>query len=497
MDDTANSPPDTDAILTEALVSTAPDWLRVEDVISVTPDSRGSKRIPPHSVDAEQSVLGAVLLDNEAINPLLEIISEEDFYKKEHRVIFAAMSKLSDERQPIDVVTLTDKLRGLGQLGDCGGVAYISNLVDIVPTAANTQFYARIIREMSIRRSVVHQASEIVSEAFSSRGDIDTFIDSIEQRIFQISDARVNQGFSKIGELVKGSVRTIEEVYVNKGPIGGTQTGFSDLDGLTFGLQPSDLIIVAGRPAMGKTSFAMSIARHVALDQGKPVAVFSLEMSKEQLVTRLICSESRVNNTKVRSGRLSESDFPRIVDAASRLASAELYIDDTPAMSIIELRAKSRRLHREKPLALIVVDYLQLLRGASKKVERREQEISEISRSLKALAKELHVPVMALSQLNRGVEARHDKRPIMADLRESGAIEQDADIIEFVYRDEVYHPESNDKGIAEIIVVKHRNGPVGTVRLAFQAEHTLFVNLEENSYDNYLGADLAPGDELI
>ena len=496
MDESRELTLDSDELLTKALVSTAPDWLKVEDVVGVAPSPTAGKRIPPHSIDAEQSVLGAVLLDNEAMFSLLEIISEQDFYKKEHKIIFAAMSELSEERQPIDVITLTDRLKSSGKLSECGGVTYISNLVDIVPTAANTQFYAKIIREMSIRRSVVHQASEIVTEAFTSRGDIDQFIDSIEQRIFQISEARVNQGFSRIGDLVKASVKSIEEVYVNKGPLDGTLTGFSDLDSLTFGLQPSDLVIVAGRPAMGKTSFAMSIARHVALDQGKPVAVFSLEMSKEQLVTRLICSESRVNNTKIRSGKLSESDFPRIVDAASRLASAELYIDDTPAMSIIELRAKSRRLHREKPLALIVVDYLQLLRGTSKKVERREQEISEISRSLKALAKELAVPVVALSQLNRGVEARHDKRPIMADLRESGAIEQDADIIGFVYRDEVYNPDSSDKGIAEIIVVKHRNGPVGTVRLAFQAEHTLFVNLEEDNYD-YLGADLAPGEDLI
>ncbi|MFN8392656.1 MAG: replicative DNA helicase [Bdellovibrionota bacterium] len=477
-----------------------PEYLSDEHTSEPSDGAISGGRVPPHSLDSEQSVLGAVLLDNEALHPILEVLRPEDFYRRSHQLIFEAMIALSDKHEPTDIVTLAEQLRTTQQLPECGGVEYLSHLVDIVPTAANTQFYARIIKEMALRRKLIHEASEIAAEALSGRGEIDSFIDTVEQRIFQVSEARINPSFRRVSEIVKDSIKHIENLSFNKGPTTGVESGFIDLDHLTFGFQPGDLVIIAGRPSMGKTALALTMGLHVGLGLGRGVAVFSLEMSKEQIVMRLLCSEARVSNTRVRSGKLMETDFPRLVDAASKLAGAEIYIDDTPAVSVLEMRAKARRLHRESPLSLIIVDYLQLMRGSSKKIERREQEISEISRSLKGLAKELGIPVIALSQLNRGVETRQDKRPIMADLRESGAIEQDADLIGFVYRDEVYHPETNDKGIAELIVVKHRNGPVGTVRLGFQAEHTKFVNLEqvEENYD-YLGQDLglADEDELI
>ena len=460
-------------------------------------DAYTAGKVPPHSVDAEQSVIGGVLLDNEAINPVLEVLSADDFYVKGHQLIFEAMIGLSERMEPIDIVTLTTELKKLDRLEVVGGVDYLSQLVDAVPTAANTQYYARTVRELSVRRRLIHTIGEIADEAFSTRGDIDSFIDGVEQRIFKISDARINPSFAKVSEIVKGSIKEVERLYVNKEPITGVACGFIDLDSMTSGFQRSDLIILAGRPAMGKTSLALTIARHVGLELGKPVAVFSLEMSKEQIVMRMLCSESRVSASKVRSGKLGESDFPKLVDGASKIAQADIFIDDTAAISVLELRAKARRLHREHPLSLIVIDYLQLMRGSSRRSERREQEISEISGSLKALAKELNVPVIALSQLNRAVESRNDKRPMMADLRESGAIEQDADIIMFVYRDEVYNPDTSDKGVAEVILGKHRNGPIGTVRLLFNGDLTLFENLTETSDYDYLGGESPTGDEEL
>ena len=470
------------------------------DVVDV--DSSGAEftrtggRVPPHSIDAEQSVLGAILLDNETINTVLEVLQVDNFYQRSHQILFETMIDLYKRQNPVDIVTLTAALKAQGFLEAVGGVDYISHLVDVVPTSANTQYYARIIREMAVRRKMIHEASEIVERAFAAQEDVDGFIDSVEQRIFKIAEDRINQSFTRLGEIVKDSIKHIEQLYLNNEAITGCPSGFVDLDSLTAGFQPSDLVILAGRPSMGKTSLALSIARFIGVDYGKPVAVFSLEMSKEQITMRLLCSEARVGNSKVRTGKMSESDFPRLVDAAAKLAGADIYIDDTPAISVLEMRAKARRLHRDKPLAAIVVDYLQLMRGGSRKVERREQEISEISGALKALAKELKIPVLALSQLNRSVETRQDKRPIMADLRESGAIEQDADIIGFVYRDEVYNPDTQDKGVAELIIAKHRNGPIGTVRMAFHNEYTLFENLaEEQSYD-YLGSELPmDGDE--
>lgn len=452
-------------------------------------------RIPPHSFEAEQSVLGAVLIDNEALYSVLEVVSEDDFYRAAHRRLFAEMIALSERREPIDVLTLSSALRKSGGLDEVGGVEYLSHLVDIVPTAANAQYYARLIKEKSLRRKLIHAASDIASEAFSGDQDIDDFIDAVEQRIFRVSEAKTHASFAHVSAVVKDSVKRIEQLYVNKQAVTGVPSGFRDLDEMTSGFQPSDLVIIAGRPSMGKTALALSMAKHVAIDAGLRVAFFSLEMSKEQIVMRLLSSEAKVDNSRVRSGKLGESDFPRLVDAASTIAQAEIYVDDTPALSVLEMRAKARRLHREHALSLIFVDYLQLMRGSLRSPERREQEISEISRSLKAMAKELSLPVVALSQLNRGVETRQDKRPMMADLRESGAIEQDADIICFVYRDEAYNKDSEQKGIAELIVAKHRNGPVGTVRLGFQDKYTLFVDLEEEHDFDFLGEDFRAAEE--
>ena len=458
-------------------------------------------RVPPHSSDSEQAVLGAVLLDNEALLQVLDVLRAEDFYERSHQLLFQAMVLLWDRREPIDIVTLSSQLKAGGQIDAAGGLDYLSYLVDAVPTSANTLYYARIIKEMSLRRKLIHTAGEIAEEAMNGRGNVDSFIDSVEQRIFQVSESRIHTSFVRVGDIVKDSIKHVEYLYVNKSEITGVPSGFVDLDAMTSGFQASDLIIIAGRPSMGKTSLALTMVRHIGLLCQKRVAVFSLEMSKEQIVMRLLCAEARVSNTRVRSGNLGESDFPRLVDAASKIAQAEIFIDDTPAISVLEMRAKARRLHKESPLAMVVVDYLQLMKSGGRSADRREQEISEISGSLKALAKELSIPVVALSQLNRATESRQDKRPLMSDIRESGAIEQDADIIGFVYRDEVYNPDTTEKGVAELIISKHRNGEVGTVRLGFQGEFTLFVNLEEETAEyDYLGEDLGmpeDDDELI
>lgn len=452
-------------------------------------------KLPPHDRVSEMALLGGVLLDNESLNSALELIRPEDFYVRAHTIIFQAMIDLSERLEPIDIVTLTPELRKVNLLDQAGGVDYLSQLVDATPTAANITYYARVIRALSLRRKLIHEISEISASAFTVSGDIDSFIDQVEARIFKVSESRINPTFSKMSELVKDSIKEVERLYANQGQLTGVTSGFTELDNLTSGLQPSDLIIIAGRPAMGKTSLVLTMARSIAFEAHRPVAVFSLEMSKEQIVMRMLCGEAKVSMSRVRSGKLSESDFPRLVEAASKLAQADIFVDDTPALSVLEMRAKARRLHRERPLGAVIVDYLQLMRGSSRRNERREQEISEISASLKALAKELRVPVIALSQLNRSVESRQDKRPIMADLRESGAIEQDADIIGFVYRDEVYHPDTQDKGIAELIISKHRNGPIGTVRLAFQGEYTVFENLAEGPQYDYLGPEMSMADE--
>ena len=433
-------------------------------------------RVPPHNIEAEQSVIGGILLDNEALPNVLEILRGGEFYRAAHRTIFGAVLELFERNEPCDLVTLTDLLRSQKKLEEVGGASYLASLVDRVPSSANTGQYARIVKEKSMVRTLISRATEIVASGFDSSLKAEELLDRAEQAIFQVSEDRINPSFFPIKEIIKQSIKTLETLYDRKEMITGVPTGFTDLDRLTSGLQAADLIIIAGRPSMGKTALALNIACHAAVEGDTPVGIFSLEMNKAQLGMRLLCSEARVNSQNMRSGFLSKRDWPRLTRAAGTISEAPLFIDDTPAISAIELRAKSRRLKRDQNLGLIIVDYLQLMRG-SQGSERREQEISEISGSLKALAKELDVPVVALSQLNRRVEERHDKRPQLADLRESGAIEQDADVIAFIYRDEVYHPDSPDQGRAEVIIGKQRNGPTGTAKLTFLSQYTRFENL--------------------
>lgn len=433
-------------------------------------------RVLPHSMEAEESVLGGVLLDTEAIHTAIEKLRPDDFYRPAHQSIFTAMVELVDRREPIDVVTLTQKLKSLGCLEEVGGVEAVSRLAGLVPNAANIAYYARLVKEASIRRKVIKEATDIISEAFSGEGEVEEFLDKAEKQILGISDQRTGTAFHKVCDVVQKSIKFVETLYDRKEPITGISCGLTDLDLETAGFQPSDLIVIAARPSMGKTALVLGFATHVGVELKKGVAIFSLEMSKEQLVLRMLCSESGVANSRVRTGHLQDRDFPNLVAAAGRLTDAPIYIDDTPGLSIGELRAKCRRLHREQPLSMVMVDYLQLMRSPAYS-HSREQEISDISRSLKGLAKELNVPVIALSQLNRSVESRDDKRPRMSDLRESGAIEQDADIIMFIYRDQVYNPETADQGIAELIIAKQRNGPTGTVRVQFLGEQTQFCDI--------------------
>jgi len=448
------------------------------------------RKVPPQNLEAEASVLGGILLENDAINRVLEILSPADFYRESHRKMFRAMIELSDRNEPVDIITLSDLLKARGDLEAVGGAAYLTSLNELVPTAANIAYYARIVREKAILRHLINAATEIATRGFEDQGNVDEFLDAAEKVIFDIAEKRIQSSFVAVGDMIKDTLKTVEKLYERKELVTGVPTGFKDFDKLTAGLQPSDLIVVAGRPSMGKTAFCLNVATHAALNAGTGVALFSLEMAREQLVLRMLCSEARVDNSKVRAGYLGERDFPKLANAAGRLHEALIYIDDTPAISVLELRAKARRLirDREKKVGLVVVDYLQLMRGMGT-APNREQEISEISRSLKALAKELRVPVIGISQLNRRVEDRGDKRPMMADLRESGAIEQDADVIAFVYRDEVYNPKSQDKGTAEIIVAKQRNGPIGTVRLAFLNEFTRFEDLAEREEFAYEDAE--------
>jgi replicative DNA helicase len=437
-----------------------------------------AQRLPPQSLEAEVSVLGGVLLENEALNRVLEVVNEGDFYREAHRQIFSALLHLYERNEPADLITLSEVLKKRGALEEVGGIEYLNFLVNSVPTAANIAYYAKIIKEKSILRKLINRATEIINLGFGDAGDVDESLDRAERLIFEISEDRVRPSFFPIKDIIKASFKTIENLYEKKQLITGVPTGFTKLDDLTSGLQPSDLIIVAGRPSMGKTALALNITQHAAIEDGIPSAIFSLEMSKEQLALRLLCSEAKVDAHRLRGGFLSETDWPKLTRAAGSLSEAPIFIDDTPGLTVLEMRAKSRRLKAEHNLGLVVVDYLQLMRGRANS-ETREQEISDISRSLKALAKELRLPVIALSQLNRKVEDRGDRRPQLADLRESGAIEQDADVIIFLYRDEVYNRSEDNphKGKAEIIVGKQRNGPTDKFELAFLDKYTCFENL--------------------
>lgn len=437
-----------------------------------------AQRLPPQSLEAEVSVLGGVLLENEALNRALEVVNEGDFYREAHRQIFSALLHLYERNEPADLITLSEVLKKRDALEEVGGIEYLNFLVNSVPTAANIAYYAKIIKEKSILRKLINRATEIINLGFGDAGDVDESLDRAERLIFEISEDRVRPSFFHIKDIIKASFKTIENLYEKKQLITGVPTGFTKLDDLTSGLQPSDLIIVAGRPSMGKTALALNITQHAAIEGGIPSAIFSLEMAKEQLALRLLCSEAKVDAHRLRGGFLSETDWPKLTRAAGSLSEAPIFIDDTPGLTVLEMRAKSRRLKAEHNLGLVVVDYLQLMRGRANS-ETREQEISDISRSLKALAKELRLPVIALSQLNRKVEDRGDRRPQLADLRESGAIEQDADVIIFLYRDEVYNRSEDNphKGKAEIIVGKQRNGPTDKFELAFLDKYTCFENL--------------------
>jgi replicative DNA helicase len=448
------------------------------------------RRVPPQNLEAESSVLGGILLENDAVNVVLELLRAEDFYRESHRKIFRAMIELSNRNEPVDVITLSECLTGRGELEAVGGSAYLASLNDFVPTAANISYYARIVREKSILRHLINAATEVATKGYEGRENVEELLDSAEKVIFDITEQRIKSSFVKIGDMMKDSIKMVEKLFERKTMITGVPTGFKDLDTKTAGLQPSDLIIVAARPGMGKTAFSLNVASHAAFS-GYGVAVFSLEMAKEQLALRLLCSEARVDNSKVRTGYLSDRDFPKLATAAGKLHDALIYIDDTPAISILELRAKARRLarDRDKKLGLIIVDYLQLMRGTGT-AQNREQEISEISRSLKALAKELCVPVLAISQLNRRVEDRNDKTPQLSDLRESGAIEQDADVIAFIYREAAYNPKSDDN-TATITIAKQRNGPTGELNLTFLREFTRFEDYTARDDEFYEEAEEA------
>ncbi len=437
-----------------------------------------SHKLPPQNIEAEQSVLGGVLIENEAIHRVLELLTPEDFYREAHHRIFDALINLSERDEPADLITLTNDLRKNGLLDSVGGASYITSLIDAVPTAANIEYYAKIVKEKAILRRLIQTATNIVTESFQEREDVEGLLDEAERAIFEIAENTVKPSYYPIREIIKDSFKTLEKLYERKELITGVPSGFKGLDKKTAGFQPSDLIIVAGRPSMGKTAFCLNVAQHAAVEGKTPVVIFSLEMSKEQLVTRMLCSEAEVEGTRVRTGFLNESDWPKLTLAAGNLSDAPIFIDDTASLTILELRAKARRLKGEHGLSLIIVDYLQLMRGRSK-VENRQQEISEISRSLKGLAKELNIPVIAVSQLSRNPESREDKRPQMSDLRESGAIEQDADLILFIYRDEVYNrsEDNPNRGIAEIIIGKQRNGPTGKVDLAYLDKFTAFKDL--------------------
>jgi replicative DNA helicase len=439
-------------------------------------------KLPPQNIDAEQSVLGAILIDNSALMSTLELLSYEDFYREAHRKIFIGMTDLFDRSEPIDIVTLTDHLRKKNDLDAIGGPQYLTSLAMTIPTAANVRYHSKIVREKAMLRGLLRSVTDIARSVYDGEFDAEELIDYAEKTVFDLSDKRIKVSFSSLKDVIKDSFQMIEQLYDKKEMVTGVPTGFAQIDELTTGLQKSDLIIIGGRPSMGKTAFSLNIAQHVGVHMKEPVAIFSLEMSKEQLAFRMLCSEAMVDSNSIRKGFIKKEDWHRLTNAAGNLAAAPIFIDDSAGMTVLEMRAKARRLKAEHGLSLVVVDYLQLMRGRGN-AERREQEISEISRSLKALAKELRVPVIALSQLNRGVESRTEKKPTLADLRESGAIEQDADVIIFLYRDEVYNKKREDnKGKAEIIIAKQRNGPTGEIPLTFMSHCTRFENYTDREY---------------
>ena len=455
--------------------ASSPDW----DVAKL--------KLQPQSIEAERSVLGALLISADSWDGVAEVVSAADFYRPEHRAIFRQIALLVDRSEPVDVITVADRLLATGELDSAGGHPYLSELAEQIPTASNVRAYAKAVRERSVLRQLITAAQDIASAGFNPEGrSSEELVDEAERLIMQISEGGQKVGGPQaMGDLLSGALERIEELYNTGGDITGLTTGFIDLDRMTSGLQSSDLVIVAGRPSMGKTSFAMNLVENAALSSDRPIMVFSMEMPAEQLVIRMLSSLGRIDQSRVRTGKLEQDDWPKLSSATEKLKDTQIFIDDTPALTPTDLRSRVRKLIREQgDLGMIMVDYLQLMRVAGSN-EGRTAEISEISRSLKAIAKEFRCPVVALSQLNRSLEQRPNKRPVNSDLRESGAIEQDADVIMFIYRDEVYNEDSLDKGVAEIIIGKQRNGPIGMCKLSFQGQFTRFENLARSSYENY------------
>jgi len=444
-------------------------------------------KLPPYNMEAEQSVIGACFKAEDALSKALEDLSEDDFYKVSHQTIFRNMRALFEVNQPIDTLGLADRMRQSNELEPAGGINYLSQLEDFVPTATAVTHHAKIVRDKKILRDLITTATEIVTNSYNESDGAEEILDLAEKSIFEISEKRTRRSFFSLNEVVKENFKSIEKLIDQPGMVTGVPTGFSDFDNKTSALQPSDLIIIAARPSMGKTSFALDIARYASLHANISTAMFSLEMSKGQLGMRMLCAEARVNSSKLRTGYLASSDWPRLSNAGEKLANAKIFFDDSGALSLLDVRARARRLKAEEPsLGLIIIDYLQLMQSRGK-TESRQLEVSEISRGLKSLAKEIDVPVVALSQLSRAVESRTDKRPMLSDLRESGSIEQDADVVAFIYRDEVYNPNTPDAGVAEILIRKQRNGPIGDIRLQFENQYTRFYNLAS--------AEEVPGEE--
>lgn len=433
-------------------------------------------KTPPQNVEAEMAVLGSMLLEQDAVSVACEKLDSSFFYRDTHKKIFSAIISLYNKNKAIDLITVTDELRAKDELDSVGGPSYITELVNFVPSAANIEYYTQIVKEKSILRSLINNSNQIIAEAYDKENNVIDLLDRAESLIFEIGSQKKDNAILPIKEIIKDSIETIDRLYQKKAHVTGISTGFIDFDIKTAGLQDSDLIVIAARPSMGKSAFVINIAENAALNDKVPVAFFSLEMSKEQLVQRLLCSYAKIDAHKVRTGFLSASDWPKLTQAASKLSEAPIFIDDTPAISVMELRAKARRLKSQYDIKLIILDYMQLMRG-SQGIDNRQQEISEISRSLKALARELNVPVIAISQLSRAVESRTDHRPQLSDLRESGAIEQDADVVVLLLREEYYNPTEDNQGLAEVILAKQRNGPVGSVSLVFIKEYTRFENL--------------------
>src|ERR687895_1940002 len=440
-------------------------------------------RVPPHDLDAEKAVIGAMLVSETAVAAVAERLSPEDFYSEVHRIIYGAMTRLYSRGEPIDQLTLTNELRTMGEFDKVGGRAYVFQIVESVPTAANAARYAEIVRGKSLLREIIDVGSRITEDAFREPDDVDEALDAAEQLIYDVSNRTMREHLAPVSELAPGALEMIQRLYEQEGEVTGVESGFEDLDRLTTGFHNSDLVVLAARPAMGKTALALNAIWHAAGQKGMPVAIFSLEMSKEQLVQRLISQVTRIRTQDLRSGNVGAEDWPKLVRGVAEVARAPVWIDDTAGITLMEMRAKVRRLasrlnaQGEAPLSLVVVDYLQLMIGQRTRAENRQQEIAEISRGLKVLARDLNIPVVAVAQLSRAVEQRHDKRPLLSDLRDSGSIEQDADMVMFLYRDEYYNPDSDDKGIAEIIIGKHRNGPTGKVQLAWLEQYTKFASL--------------------